>query len=251
MRQSFLGSIIILIFGMTQNILAEETGFLSDYSNLGVESSDSARVYLHPDGIEKLAPYKAIMIDQPELIIAADSKVKSLKPDDMVQLAEALRITLSNNLAEDYYIVDKPGPDVLLLRVAASNLYLKKARRGLMSYTPVGLVTHAAKNAMTDEITKKISFLEVYLEAEILDSLSGEQLAAVIGKRGQRKDKAQGLKAEPTTWDEMLAAVDVIGKRLDCRLDNARLAQDEQKDCVSLFPENAAEPIVDSDKSGS
>lgn len=248
MRQFILPCTLILLFGVTHNILAEDTGFLSDYSNLEAEGSENTRIYRHPDAFERLAVYQAIMIDQPQLIIAADSKIKSLKPDDIVKLAEAIRITLSNKLAEDYYIVDQPGPDVLLLRVAASNLYLKKAKRGFLSYTPVGFVVHAAKSAMTDEITKKISFVEVNMEAEILDSLSGEQLVAVVTQRGQRKDKKQDVKADPTTWDEMLAVFEVIGARLDCRLDNARLSQEEQKDCIALFPEYAEESAEGSDE---
>ena len=49
------------------------------------------------------------MIDQPEFSVAADSKYKSLKPDDMVALAEALRSVLNSKLAEDYFVVDEPG----------------------------------------------------------------------------------------------------------------------------------------------
>lgn len=230
----------ILLLGFTQVSLAQDTGFLSDYSkleadtNLGVEN---IQVYIHPDAFTNLSAYQAIMIDQPEISVAADSKVKSLKPDDMVQLAEAMRAVLIDKLNEDYFIVDKPGPDVLLLRVAASNLYLKKAKRGFLSYTPVGLVVHAAKSAVTDEITKKISFVEISIEAEILDSLSGEQIVAFVTQRGQRKDKKKDQKMEPSSWDEVMGILDTLGSRVDCRLDNARVAQEEWKNCVELFTE--------------
>jgi len=240
MYKKILFFVFIMIFGVTQNSLAEDSGFLSDYSGLEENTEigmENSRTYLHPDGFKKLAGYKAIMIDQPEFSVASDSKVKSLKPDDMVALAEALRDVLNGRLAENYFIVDKPGPEVLWLRVATSNLYIKKAKRSILSFTPVGFVVHTIKNAATSDITKKISFVEVTVEAELLDSQSGESIAAFVTKRGQRKDKAKKQKMEPSSWEEMLAILDTLGARLDCRLDNARVAEAEWKNCVELFPE--------------
>ena len=89
----------------------------------------------------------------------------------------------------------------MLLRVAASNLYLKKAKHGFLSYTPIRAVAHAAKQAATDDIAK-ISLVEVTIEGEILDSVSGERIAAFVTQRGQRKDKKH--KMEPSSWNERL-----------------------------------------------
>ena len=240
MYKKILFFVFIMMFGVTQNSLAEDSGFLSDYSGLEENTEigmENTRLYMHPDGFKKLAGYKAIMIDQPEFSVAADSKIKSLKPDDMVALAEALRKVLSDKLAEDYVVVDEPGPDVLWLRSATSNLYLKKAKRSLLSYTPAGFVIHAVKGALTHDITKKISFVEVTVEAELLDSMSGERIVAFVTHRGQRKDKAKKQKLEPSSWQELMSIFDILGSRLDCRLDNARVAEAEWKNCVELFPE--------------
>jgi hypothetical protein len=38
----------------------------------------------------------------------------------------------------------KPGPGVLYVRIAASNVHLKKKSRGLLVYTPAGFVVTAA-----------------------------------------------------------------------------------------------------------
>ena len=230
----------ILIFGMTQNSLAQDSGFLSDYSGLKENTGigmENSQTYIHPDGFKKLSGYKAIMIDQPEFSVAADSKYKSLKPDDMVVLAEAMRDVLKGRLAENYFIVDKPGPEVLWLRAATSDLYIKKAKRSILSFTPVGFVIHTVKNAATSDITKKISFVEVTVEGELLDSQSGERIVAFVTKRGQRKDKAKKQKMEPSSWDEMLAIIDTLGARLACRLGNVSVAEAEWQNCVELFPE--------------
>lgn len=240
MCKKILFFVFIMIFGATQNSLAKDSGFLSDYSGLEENTEigmENTRLYIHPDGFNKLSGYKAIMIDQPEFSVAADSKYRSLKPDDMVALAEAMRDVLKGRFAENYFIVDKPGPDVLWLRTATSNLYIKKAKRSILSFTPAGFVLHAIKNAATSDITKKISFVEVTVEAEVLDSQSGERIAAFVTERGHRKDKAKKQKMDPSSWDEMLAIIDTMGARLACRLDNVSDAEAEGKNCVELFPE--------------
>jgi hypothetical protein len=242
MFKRILNVAVILLLGFTQNVIAQDSGFLSDYTGFEANTDmgvDSVKTYLHPDVFTALSKYQAIMIDQPELIMAADSKVKSMKPDDMVQVAEGMRISLSNQLAVNYFIVDKPGPEVLLLRTAASNLYIKKAKRGLLSYTPIGAVAHAAKQASTDNIAKKMSLVEVTIEGEILDSMSGERLAAFVTQRGQRKDKKKNQKLEPSSWDELMGLLDMVGARLNCRLDNAKVAESEQSDCIAAHPEPA------------
>ena len=66
--------------------------FLSDYSQLK-QSSDEYMdyTYLAEGAPGKMADYSAVMIDQPEIFVAADSKYKGMKPDDMKQLADAFR----------------------------------------------------------------------------------------------------------------------------------------------------------------
>ena len=235
--------VVVLLIGLSLNVQAQDSGFLSDYSKLTADTKmgmDKVKSYVQTDAFKNLAKYNAVMIDQPELIVAADSKVKSMKPDDMVEIAEAMRITLSNKLAEEYFVVDKPGPDVLLIRTAASNLYLKKAKRGFLSYTPIGAVAHAAKQAATDDIAKKISLVEVTIEAEALDSMSGEVIAAVVTQRGQRKDKSKNQQMEPSSWAELTGLIDMMGARINCRLNNAKLPEAEWKDCIALNPEPQA-----------
>ena len=245
MFNRILKVVIILMLGITQNALAQDSGFLSDYSQLedrtdmGVKNLKS---YQHPDALTMIGKYQAIMIDQPELIVAADSKVKSMKPDDMVQVADAMRIALSESLTKDYFIVDEPGPKVMLLRVAASNLYPKKAKRGFLAYTPIGAVAHAVKQSNTDDIAKKISLVELTLEGEMLDSMSGEIIWAFVSQRGQRKDKKKNQNMEPSSWNELMGLLNLVSTRLSCRLDNAKLEEAEWKDCIAEHPEPEPEP---------
>ena len=205
----------------------QSSGFLSDYSQLK-RSSDTHMdyTYLAPGAPDKMAKYSAVMIDQPEIFIAPNSKYKGMKPDDMKALADAFRISLAQSLSADYMIVDQPGPNVVYLRFAISNVQLKKKRKGLLSYTPIGLVAGAAKSALTSDITKKIDLKGLTIEMEVLDSNSQEQLAALLETRSGTKD-------EPASWAELEADIAVYSQRMRCTLNNARIAEESRVDCLS------------------
>lgn len=216
----------------------EYSGFLSDYSKLEVDPTGRVAQlwYVVPGGLERLEDYDALMIDQPEIFVAEDSKYKGMKPDQMTALAEAFREILVEELEQDYRIADAAGPSVMLMRVALGDVYMKKKGRGLFSYTPVGAVVHAAKKAAIDDLTKKLELIEVTLEMELLDSQSGEQLAALVNKRGQAKDKELGLKEEEAEWEKVEELMQVYASRLHCRLNNARQLAEQRVDCVAQHP---------------
>ncbi len=213
-----------------------DSGFLSDYSLLK-PSTDAYQDLYHevPDLLEKLQSYDAIMVDQPEIFIADDSRYKGMKPDDMKLIADTFRDIMLGELGEDYRIVEDPGPGVLYLRIAFSDMFVKrKMSKNPLSYTPVGAVLKATKNALTKNIMKKISLVEAKMEVELLDSRTGEVLGAVVEKRGRRKDKKIQQKADPANWDELVEVFHVGGRRLSCRFSNARLPVAQRVDCMQI-----------------
>jgi hypothetical protein len=205
----------------------QSSGFLSDYSKLK-QSSDKYMdyTYIAEGAPDRMANYTAVMIDQPEIFVAANSKYKGMKPDDMKQLADAFRGALAGSLSTTYMIVDQAGPNVLYVHFAISNVQLKKKKKGLLSYTPIGFVAGAAKSAMTSDFTKKIDLKGLTVEMEVLDSNSHDQLAALLETRSGKKD-------EPASWAELEALIAVYSHRVSCRLDNARRAVEDRVDCVS------------------
>ncbi len=232
MKHRKVGAISLAFFLTTAafgSVLAQDlqySDFLSDYSQLK-KSSDKYMdyTYVAADAPAKMANYTAVMIDQPEIFVAANSKYKGMKPDDMKVLADAFRTSMAQSLSANYMIVDKPGPNVLYVRFAISNIQLKKKKKGLFSYTPIGLVVGAAKSAMTSDFTKKIDLKGLTIEMEILDSTSEEQLAALLQTRSEKKD-------EPVSWAELEALIAVYSQRVRCKLDNARVAEEKRVDCL-------------------
>jgi len=211
--------------------LAEESqfsGFLSDYSGLKKRTTDTYvdYIYVAPGVKDTVAKYTTVMIDQPEIFIHPDSKYKGIKADDIKALADALRGAVAREVSSAYQIVDQPGPNVMYVALAATNLHLKKKKRGLLGYTPIGLVAGATKSIVVQDITKKISLKALSVETEARDSQTGELLVAIVESRA-------GGKQEPASWDELEAIFAEYGKRVRCRLDNARLVESERADCVN------------------
>ena len=223
-----------------------DSGFLSiDYGMLQPQASDKGndRVYAAPGGVEVLASYHAVMVDQPEIHFAADSKYRGLKPEDVAAIAAILRDNMTAKLKkEGYNVVEQPGPGVLYLRMALSELYLKKKKRGLLSYTPVGIVAHAGMDALSETL-QKVDIIEMSLEAELADSQSLEIFGAVVLERGHKKE--HGQKEERLDMDELRATVQEYSARFACRLDNSRVPEAQRIDCYDPAARKARDATED------
>ena len=235
MRHTLTIFLALAIGAFSMPSLAEDqfSGFLDDYEQL--EPSDDVwigYIYTKPDFREKLADTTAFMIEQPEIFVAADSKYGGMKPDDMKMMADSLRAVFAEALVEKYQIAASPGPNTLVMRMAFTNVHLKKKGRSLLGYTPVGFVASSAKKALMNDFVDNILLTEVVWEAEILDSQTGERFGALIISLGN-KDK----KKEFTSWDQLMQVLEIGSKRLMCRLDNARVEEDEIRDCLAEITE--------------
>lgn len=207
----------------------EFSGFLDDYSQL-VQQAPGTYTQEMDDVEDVMATYSAIMVDQPEIVIAADSKYSGLKPNDVKLIADSLRVVLIKELERgNFRLVSSPGPDTVYLRSALTNVFLKKKGRRLLGYTPVGLVAGVATSPFKD-VMDKVLLQQAYFEAELLDSETGERLGAIVEMGGGR------TKETSTSWDEFLADLQNLASRFSCRLDNSMLPTDERRDCLAEFP---------------
>jgi hypothetical protein len=179
-------------------------------------------------GAAKLRNYDTVLIEQPEIFLHPDSKYKGLKPDALKRLADDFASSIIAELEPAYAITDEAGPSVLHVRWALTNLELKhKWSKNPLSYTPVGAVKDAVQKALRDDITKNVALKGVVLEIELLDSQTGERLAAAVESRHRRD--------EPTSWPELEKMMRNFGKLLKCRLDNVRVPQEQWIDCVEMI----------------
>ena len=222
-----------LLLGTTAAIAQSAEGsFLSDYSGLQPAADNPfEEIYIAPGALERASQYTAIMVDQPELFVHPDSKYQGMKPDDMKLVADGLRKAVVTELESGYKIVDAPGPGVLYMRLAVGDLMLKKKKRPILAYTPVGFVVKAGRDAFKD-MSEKVDLQNMKIEGEVLDSQSQEQLAAITTSRGS----LSGPTAEDSvvTWEEMSGLFTVLGKRVRCRLDNSKKPEDQWTKCGAI-----------------
>lgn len=221
-----------LLLSSATNLVADDSGFLTDYSKLKPIAGTDAKMYTAPDALTNLKKYKAVMIDQPEFVIASDSKYKGIKPDDAKALADAWRALIADTVTKNgrLFVVDQPGPEVLYVRMAASNVHLAKKKRGLLGYTPAGLVVGAAVSA-GEEMKQKIILQDMNLEFEFQDSQSQEILAAIVDK----VDTGKAANASES-WSKENTVMDYWAKRFNCRLENSQKPQNEWEDCEKPLP---------------
>ncbi len=218
---------LALLFSASQAEELHYSGFMTDYTQLRKVTDGSVNYrYVAPGVEDRLIDYFAVMIDQPEIFIAADSEYRGIKPKQIDALADALRAGISSALSQNLYIVDQPGKNVMYISVAITNLKLKKKKKSVLGYTPVGLVTGAVKGAATSDIAKKADLQSMVFEAEVFDSDTGERLVALIDS--QFVDRAGS-----TSWEELQEFMVQYGRLFQCRFDNARLPVERRVDCFT------------------
>ena len=222
----------VLLLSASMGIAADNSGFLTDYSNLKPIDGSDAMLYSAPNAYTDFKNYKAVMIDQPEFVIANDSKYKGVKPDDAKAVADALRAQMSDTVTKNgrLYVVDKPGPGVLYVRMAATNIHLKKKSRGLLGYTPAGFVVGTAVSA-GQEMEQKVVLQDMNLEIEVQDSQTQKVLAAMVDKIDPGKKAKAG-----ESWSKEHTVMDYWANRFHCRLENSQKPESEWQDCEKKLP---------------
>lgn len=186
------------------------SGFLEDYPKFQADKDQKgALIYIKPG--TSLKNYNKIMIDPIEIWIAPKSKYKGINPDQLKALADAFRQVMINELEPDYPVVSKPGPGVIGLRIAITDVYAAKKKRGLLGYTPIGFAATTAKNLA---VGPNITLVDAVIEVEMLDPQTNERLAALIDRQS-----ASSEKKKQTSWEEIENTLKFYAKRFRARMD--------------------------------
>jgi hypothetical protein len=196
------------------------SGFLDDYSALAPHPErPNVLAYRAPNFQPK--NYSQFMFPPIEIWIDPASEYKGVEPDQLKKVTDRLLEAITDALKDGYPIVDKPGPGVAIIRIALTNVYLKKKKWKWQHYTPIGAATKGVQVAAGKNVALKTAHLEI----EMLDSQSGQRLQAGVDFQAGEKlrEKIQeGKEAPETTWADVEDTLEFYAKRLRKRMDAAR-----------------------------
>ena len=205
-------------------------GFLSDYSKLKPEGGESV-AYLYRDESVDVSKYKNVLIDRIQIFFKEDSEYKGIDPTAIKELADYFHDAIVKAVGDAYPVVREPGPDVLRLRIAVTDLVPNKPEASVVSLVvPFLWVGEAGAGAATGEAGSTPYVGRATVEMEALDSASSKQVAAYVETRvGMKylwnKGIETGVSAYTkaySTWAYTKEAFDFWAALIRARLDSVQ-----------------------------
>ena len=186
------------------------SGFIENYPAFEADADRKGAQVYRKAGVD-LKKYTKVMIDPVEIWISPKSKYKGIDPNDLKAVADTFRAAIIAELEPTYPVVSKPGEGVLVLRIAITDVFTKKKKRGLLGYTPVGFVTKGVKDLT---VGPAISLADAVIEAELIDSQTNERIGALIDRQS-----ASMKKKKDTSWEKIQSTLEFYAKRFRGRMD--------------------------------
>ncbi len=188
----------------------KHSGFMESYPEFRPGPNGGADFVYTREGVD-FSVYHNIMMDHVVFYFRDDSKNKEIHPDELSELSEIFHKAVVESLGDAYPLVNKPGTDVMRLRIAITDVDASNPGMGAVSTVmPVGLALSIVKKGVTGKHTGVGS---ASIEVEILDSITNERIGAAI-------DTRPGGKIESfSKWGAVEGAFEFWAKRLRTWLD--------------------------------
>lgn len=154
------------------------SGFLSDYSQLEKRAGvDGGVVLSWVSPVLTERKYTKVMID-PVVIYPAPRPGPQLRSEVLTSILVYLNKAIRQEVGKTYEIVSEPGRDVVRIRAAITGIRTPLEDLAVYEYVPIALAFAGVSSATG----KRDEAVEVFVEAEMSDSLSSERLAAAVRK---------------------------------------------------------------------
>jgi hypothetical protein len=189
-------------------------GFLDGYyEKMESGPKGGAKMRWLKPGVD-FSQYNKVVLDSIIFFFADDSENKGIDAYEMKELADKCNRQLFDALNNTYPVVAEPGPDVIRLRAAITDL--KQSRPALSAVTtviPVGLAISAVKKGAVGSWSGSGATSAEFMA---LDSMTNDVIAV-----GQDERKA-GFEERFTKWGSTEEAFEFWAERLKFLLDRAR-----------------------------
>lgn len=150
--------------------------------------------------------YKKVMLDSVVFYLAKNSDYQGIDPQEMKELADKFNKTMVDAIQDKTRIVSEPGPDVLRMRVAITNLEQSRpVLSGITTVVPIGLGVSILKKGATGSWSGSGS---TGMALMVLDSTSNEVLAVAVD------DQSAGFTERFSKWGSAEEAFKFWAERL-------------------------------------
>ena len=179
-----------------------KSGFLGDYPPMvPSQRAKGAHVWLHPS--IRVSDYSKFIIDPVAVMVDAEASQRAVEPEELDSLADYFRNEITSRILSSgkYQVVQNPGPGVLRMRAAITDVAPSNVRMNIVGPTRwSGLGTGGAA-----------------MEAEFIDTATDQRIAAVIAS-----EKGNPVKIEEgmTKWGHTEAVLSKWAQILREALDN-------------------------------
>jgi hypothetical protein len=179
------------------------SGFLSDYARLKpVAWAEGIQCWRAPKADMK--KYTKVLITRMAVTLKPDQQ-QGIDPTDLKTLTDYFHAALVRDLKPQMTVVDKPGPDVIVIRIALTNLVPTSVTRSVGgTLIPYGFVAEAGSGAATGRPAGSTPYLgETGMEMQFLDGGSQAVLAECRDTQIGRKyaaDLDAGVTGAAQTW---------------------------------------------------
>jgi hypothetical protein len=192
------------------------TAFLGEYAkDLQPGPKEGAKERWLKPGVN-FAKYKNVMLESVVFFFAEDAEYKGIDPVEMKELSDGFNLAFVNALKGKYPIVTEPGPDVVRVRFAITELKPSKPGAGVVTtvtmITPIGLGVNLAKKGATGTWTGEGATAG---ELMAFDSMTNTVIAVA------RDQRTAGFTGRYTKWGSAEEAFKFWGDRLRTFMDQA------------------------------
>lgn len=180
------------------------TGFLSDYAALRpVLDGGGVMCWRRPDA--DLKKYDKVLIERIQVMLKPGSESKGIDPTDLKMLVDYFHNALVKALQPQMQVVDQPGPGVIRMRIALTDLVPTSVGESVLgTAVPYGFVAEAASGVATGRPAGSTPYLgETGIEVQFRDGTTGQILGECRDTQIGRKyasDLDSSVTGAAQTW---------------------------------------------------
>ncbi len=209
MKKLFVLFMGIMFLAGCATTAPQKTGFLGEYSkNLGPGPKGGVKERWLKPGVD-FTKYNKVILEHVIFFFADDSQYKGLDSSELHQIAEKFDLAIVTVLKDVTRFVTEPGPDVVRIRIAITDLKQNKPAMGVIStatmVTPIGLGINLVKKGTTGSWSGSGSMSAEFM---VIDSMTNQVIVAA------RDERRAGFTERFTNWGSAEEAIKFWAERI-------------------------------------